>query len=91
MWDDALCEMLCFCLKWMLWFYEMIYGNVLWKGFYKTSLSLLDLRFKVLSSKIWRQGQVRGMEGKSLPSEKLAAVLSFSLSCIVYYVWNACC
>ena len=37
---------------------KMIYGKVLRKGFHKTSLILLDLRFKIPSSKIRRLGQV---------------------------------
>ena len=37
----------------------MIYEKVLRKGFYKTSISLLDLHFNILSFRIWRLGQVK--------------------------------
>ena len=37
---------------------KMIYGNVLRKEFHTTSLSLLDLRFKISSSRIKCLGQV---------------------------------
>ena len=37
---------------------KMIYGNVLRKEFHTTSLSLLDLHFKILFSRIRRLGQV---------------------------------
>ena len=37
---------------------KMIYQRVLWKGFHKISLSLLDLRFKIPSFRIKCLGQV---------------------------------
>ena len=42
-----------------VWFGEMIYGKVLQKRFHKISLSLKDLRFKILSIRVWRLGQVK--------------------------------
>ena len=58
----------------MLWFCEMIYGKVLQKIFHKTSLNLLDLRFKILSFRILCSGRVKGGEGNGVPCENLLAL-----------------